>query len=197
MKELIMPREKTFDVDKAVENAMILFWKKGYTDAPTGELLKATGLTKGSFYNAFGSKRDLFIETLNKYDRETHVMLSKLIAMDSPKKAIKAFFDGLFDTAICDPEKKGCFVVNMMLDITSYDDEIQNIVRGCAKSVETFLKQMIELGRVRGEISQDVCPEKTSKLMMGVMVSIRVLGRGTYNKEEIKILAEQGLKLLS
>ena len=29
-----MPWEKTFNVDKAIESAMLLFWEKGYTDYP-------------------------------------------------------------------------------------------------------------------------------------------------------------------
>lgn len=191
-----MPWEKAFNVDKAVKNAMLLFWKKGYTDSSMADLLKATGLTKGSFYNAFGSKRDLFIETFTRYDKESRAFLQELASMDSPKEAIKTFFEGLIQTSICDQDKKGCFTVNMLICITSYDEEIQKLVRGSVQSVETFLKQMIELGHVRGEIPKHVGAEKTAKLLVSVMVSIRVLGRGTYGPEELKTLAERASSLI-
>ena len=191
-----MPWEKSFDVDKAVEKAMLLFWKKGYTDTSLAELLETTGLTKGSFYNAFGSKRELFIKTLMKYDRESRATLHELTAMDSPSRAIKAFFDGLAENTISDKDQKGCFVVNTLVCITSYDDETQKIVRGSAQSIETFFKQMIELGHVRGEIPKDVSPELTAKSLFGAMVSIRVLGRGAYHPKELRMLSEHAISLI-
>ncbi len=191
-----MPWEKSFNVDKAIESAMLLFWKKGYTDSSMSELLDTTGLTKGSFYNAFGSKRDLFIQTLMKYDRDSRTALHELTAMDSPNRAIKAFFDNLVDSTISDPDKKGCFTVNLLTNIASYDDEIQAVVRGSVQSVETFLKQMIELGHSRGEISKDVSPEDTAKLLVGTMISIRVLGRGAYDTHELKMLSEHAVSLI-
>lgn len=190
-KRLIMPWEKSFNEDRAIENAMLLFWKKGYNDTSMADLLRTTGLTKGSFYNAFKSKRDLFVETLKKYDKESRSALQDLTMMDSPIKAILAFFDNLVASTTSDKDQKGCFVVNSLLCITTFDDEVQKIVRGSAQSIETFFKQMIEIGQVRGEISKDISPAHTAKSLFGIMVSIRVLGRGTYNSQGIKALSAQ------
>ena len=116
-----MPWEKTFDEDKAVEAAMLLFWEKGYTDTSMADLLKATGLTKGSFYNAFGSKYDLFVKALLKYDLENRCMiLQELIAMDSPIKSIETFLNSLVDESAGDTNKKGCFIVNTAVDLGAH-----------------------------------------------------------------------------
>lgn len=191
-----MPWEKSFNIDKAVENAMLLFWKKGYTDSSMAELLNVTGLTKGSLYNAFGSKRGLFIESFTKYDKEARASLHELMAMDSPTKAINTFFEGLVHSTVSDEDKKGCFTVNMMICINFYDEEIQKLVRGSVQSVETFFKQIVELGHVRGEIPKHVSAEKTAKLLVSVMVSIRVLGRGIYSPEDLKTLSELAFSLI-
>lgn len=188
-----MPSEKSFNVDEAIESAMLLFWEKGYANTSVSDLLDATGLNRGSFYNAFGSKRDLFILTLMKYDKESRLELDELKLIGSPTKAIEVFFHCLIDNTVNDPDKKGCFTVNTLINITSYDDEIQNIARGSFKSVETFFKQMIKLGHERGEISKDVSPEKTAILLVSMMISIRVLGRGTYGHKNLKILVNQVL----
>ncbi|WOO40246.1 TetR/AcrR family transcriptional regulator [Rubellicoccus peritrichatus] len=191
-----MPWEKSFNVEQAIDSAKLQFWKNGYSDSPMSDLLKVTGLTKGSFYNAFGSKRNLFIRTFKKYDRESQAFLHQLIAMDSPKEAIRTFFDGLVETTIYDQDKKGCFTVNMLICIKSYDEEIQNLVRGSVLSVETFLKQMVELGQTRGEIPADLVPEMAAKFLVGAMVSIRVLGRGTYDPKEVRELADQAFSIV-
>ena len=89
-----MPWEKTFDEDKVIEAAMLLFWEKGYTDTSMADLLKVTGLSKGSFYNAFGSKHDLFLKALLKYDMENRcIILQELVAMDSPVESIETFLN--------------------------------------------------------------------------------------------------------
>ena len=55
-----MPWEKTFDIDEAIDRATEVFWAKGYEATSLADLIKATGVNKGSFYNAFGSKKKLF-----------------------------------------------------------------------------------------------------------------------------------------
>lgn len=192
-----MPWEKSFNIDKAIESAMILFWEKGYSDSSMTNLLDVTGLTKGSFYNAFGSKRDLFLKALLKYDQDMRrSALQKLIAMDDPKKAIEAFFDTNIRETAGDCDKKGCFIINTSLDLASHDKDIQKIVTKAFSETENFFKQMIKLGQERGDISKTINPDDTAKSLVGTLVAIRVLGRGVYDKADLQALSEQAANLL-
>ena len=189
-----MPWEKTFNEDKAIEAAMILFWEKGYTDTSMANLLEATNLTKGSFYNAFGSKKDLFIKALLKYDLENRrKVLQKLVAMDQPVQAIESFFENMIEECSQDIDKKGCFLINTSLELNSYDEEIQKIIVNALSEVETFFKQMIELGQTRGEIVKNLDPQNTAKSLMGTVAGTRVLGRGIYDKAALKTLYDQAI----
>lgn len=63
-------RPRSFDRDTALLKAMEVFWERGYDGASLEDLLKAMGgLTPPSFYSAFGSKEDLFIEVVELYQR--------------------------------------------------------------------------------------------------------------------------------
>jgi AcrR family transcriptional regulator len=63
-------RPRSFDRDTALQRAMEVFWDRGYDGASLEDLLKAMGgLTPPSFYAAFGSKEDLFIEVVELYQR--------------------------------------------------------------------------------------------------------------------------------
>lgn len=188
-----MPWEKTFDVEDAIENAMLLFWQKGYTDSSMAAILDATKLTKGSFYNAFGSKQKLFIQALKKYGQGRRSLIQSLIEQDSPKEAIANFFTALVEETAQDQDKKGCFMINTLLQIESYDHEIQVVVKNGLANSETFFKQMIELGQMRGEISTTLSASELASFLVGAMVSIRVLGRGFYDKSALQNLADQAL----
>ena len=64
-----MPWEKDFDMDVALGDAMRTFWAKGYEATSMSDLTKAMKINKGSLYNAYGSKKELFTKALQKYDR--------------------------------------------------------------------------------------------------------------------------------
>ena len=82
-------RPRSFDRDTALQRAMEVFWDRGYDGASLEDLLKAMGgLTPPSFYAAFGSKEDLFIEVVELYQRvngsgPVHALESGATARDS------------------------------------------------------------------------------------------------------------------
>ena len=62
-----MPRSASFDRDAVVSDAMAVFWSVGYEGAAIPELERATGLSRSSIYNSFGSKRGLFDAAVEQY----------------------------------------------------------------------------------------------------------------------------------
>ena len=62
-----MARRLEFDREKAVEIAMNQFWKNGFEASSVKSLSQAFGITRSSFYNAFGSHEALFEEALALY----------------------------------------------------------------------------------------------------------------------------------
>ncbi len=65
----VMGRPRTFDRDRAVEQAMHLFWQNGYESTSLNQLKAAmgSGISAPSFYAAFGSKEALFQECVQRY----------------------------------------------------------------------------------------------------------------------------------
>src|SRR5215475_11048421 len=60
-------RPRSFDVEAAVERAMDVFWSRGYHATALPDLLRATKLSRGSLYAAFGDKHSLFLRALDRY----------------------------------------------------------------------------------------------------------------------------------
>ncbi len=52
-----MARTQGFDRDVVVRAARTLFWRAGFEGASVPALEEATGLSRSSIYNTFGSKR--------------------------------------------------------------------------------------------------------------------------------------------
>jgi AcrR family transcriptional regulator len=63
-----MARPRSFDREVALEQAMLLFWEKGYEETSIGDLTRAMGIAAPSLYAAFGDKRALFEEAVERYE---------------------------------------------------------------------------------------------------------------------------------
>jgi AcrR family transcriptional regulator len=60
-------RPVVFDRGVALQEAMKLFWERGYEGTSFDELIAAMGISASSFYNSFGSKEALYCEATRTY----------------------------------------------------------------------------------------------------------------------------------
>lgn len=192
-----MPWEKSFNEDEAIAKAMKVFWRKGFEPASIADLISATGITRGSLYNAFGGKEQLFIKSLLKYDQENRrSFLAELEAMDDPKRAITIFFERIVAETLCDKEKKGCFIVNTASELAIHGNQVNSIVHNGIREIEAFFRRSIEVAQMRGNISQGVNPIDTAKALLAMLVAIRVLSRGVFDKIALTTISTQALRLV-
>jgi len=187
-----MPWEKSFREEDAIHDAMMLFWKKGYESTSITDLITALGINRGSLYNAFGGKKQLFIKALAKYDKDIrHTSLAKLEALDDPVKAIETLFDNAVSEAITDKQKKGCFLVNTSSDISAHDQEVIEITRRGMHEFVAFFRRCIEVGQARGEIREDLEPQATAKKLLALTSAVRLLGRGIFEESDLRVIADE------
>lgn len=192
-----MPWEKSFDIDEAVDSAMQVFWAKGYDSSSLSDLIKATGVNKGSFYNAFGSKKKLFTMALLKYEREQRKeILAGFTALADPINAIAKLFDELIAQSHTDSEKKGCFLVNTALDLPNHDADIQELVKKGLKGTEAFFAEQLQLGLELGVVSQRVDPARDAKGLLSLLIGLRVLARGVFDNEDLLAIKAQAMNLI-
>ncbi|MEM1181330.1 MAG: TetR/AcrR family transcriptional regulator [Acidobacteriota bacterium] len=193
-----MPWEKNFDTDKALDEAIKVFWSKGYEATSMSNLTQAMGINKGSLYNAYGSKRALFIKAILKYDVENRRrLLTELEALDDPVTAIGQFFETLIAESVNDVEKKGCFLINTSLELPHHDDETRKIVTGGLEDLEAFFLRGLETARKRGEVAADLDVEEAAKGLVASIVGLRVLSRGTFDEAGLRAIKAQALARLT
>ena len=117
-------RTKTFDPDGATKRALEAFWQNGYEATNLPELLTAMSLGRASFYNAFGSKHELFVQTLDLYFQTLREHFGPLITREpTARQALKMLVDGILNVARKDGGQaakwRGCFIGNTALELGS------------------------------------------------------------------------------
>ncbi|GAA3895909.1 TetR/AcrR family transcriptional regulator [Leifsonia kafniensis] len=118
-----MAGRKQFDVDRALDQVMTLFWQRGYAETSLEHIVSATGLGKGSLYGTFGGKAELFRRSLDRYaDTYGRQYEAALSGRPTPALAIQAFFDVVL-ARIADPRLPGgCLIALSAMAAPTLDD---------------------------------------------------------------------------
>ena len=88
-----MARPLEFDLEKARDKALLLFWQKGYQATSLPNLLVAMGISRSSFYAAFSDKRTLFVACLGLFAQRTQQVLLKAESDKPPLDALQISHD--------------------------------------------------------------------------------------------------------
>ncbi|HZZ10087.1 MAG TPA: TetR/AcrR family transcriptional regulator [Paraburkholderia sp.] len=185
---MVRPRE--FDRDEALDRAMRVFWSKGYSATSTEDLLAAMEIGRQSLYNAFGDKRKLYLEALDRYQQHSitaHV--ERLTRGASALAGIKALLLGLIPADAADREI-GCMGVNSAAEFGAGDAEVVAIRTVGAKRLKQHLLARIEQAQRNGEIDPRMNAEEVALFIGSTMQSIQLNARGGMTPTALRRLAK-------
>lgn len=173
-----MGRPRTFDEDIAVDRVMDVFWRKGYRGTTPQDLADAIGVGKGSLYNAFGSKRELFTRALDRYRDQQAVLVDQALQAPGPiKERIATALELMIDMNFADPDRRGCLAVNTAAELAGFDEDATERVRAMfERTAGTFL-DVIRVGQASGEIRRDLDPEALATHLLTTLVGVQLLSK--------------------
>jgi TetR/AcrR family transcriptional regulator, transcriptional repressor for nem operon len=173
---LARPRE--FNGDKALDAAVDCFWSNGMRATSVRDLAAGMGINGPSLYNAFGDKRTLFFQALERYaERSMRSLIQRLENGRSPENAIREFFAVLIEKSLTDPSRRGCLIVNSALEVSPRDAELKQIIASYLGEIEAFFRRCLERGQNTGEISKKIDAQDTARHLLGIVLGIRVAAR--------------------
>jgi AcrR family transcriptional regulator len=70
--------------ERALDRAIELFWRLGYEATSIAALTEAMGINPPSLYAAFGDKRTLFTEAVERYQRHNGAFAARALAEEAP-----------------------------------------------------------------------------------------------------------------
>jgi TetR/AcrR family transcriptional repressor of nem operon len=143
-------RQKAFDTDEALGAALSAFWERGFEGTNMPELLESMGLGRASFYNAFESKREIFLKCLDVYFANVDAHLTALTAnAKNSERAVTTLVDGILEVArnarIGSTGWRGCFLGNTALELGANDREIADRLRIGIEVLKAQFKRALSL----------------------------------------------------
>ena len=183
-----MARLKEFNQEQAIDAAVDCFWMRGYEATSVRDLAEAMGIGSASLYNAYGDKRALFVEALERYaNRSMRERIARIEARHSGREAIGAFLAEIIDRSVKDTDCKGCLLVNTALDVAPHDAEIGELVTAYLDEIRAFFRR---------NVPRRLDAEAVSAHLLGVLLGVRVLARTGARRKLLESVAQPALDLL-
>ncbi|UDL06417.1 TetR/AcrR family transcriptional regulator [Marinobacter sp. CA1] len=177
-------RPRQFDAQAVIDAAMEVFWQHGYEGTSAQALCEGTGLGRGSLYNAFGSKQQLFEQALRRYqDLGLQAQLEILNRDDSVRHRLRALMEwGI--TADLDPNcQRSCMALRSVLERNHQDPVVKRINDAYLDRIERRLTELMTEGQQLGELRTDQPPRQLARGYMAGYYGLRVLGQSRPERE--------------
>ena len=184
-------RPRKFEEDRVLETVMGLFWEKGYEGTSLKDLCSVTGLHKGSLYQAFGDKHQLFLKALGYYmDQSFKDVAASAYLYDSPMANLRSLLDEI--TAKC-IEGDGCMIVNSLVEMAPHDPEVKQMIDQSYAMKQRFLTDLIDKAKRAGEITIKQEPERLAAVLMVTLAGLAAAVKGFSSTDSIKHVLEDVL----
>ncbi|MCT2345417.1 TetR/AcrR family transcriptional regulator [Niallia taxi] len=183
-------RPREFNKPEVLDAAMNVFWLKGYEACSTEDLCSSTGLGRGSLYNTFGSKHELYEQTLQRYHEHWIEVQTSILERPVPvKERLRSLLEWAVEKDFED-SSKGCFLINATMERGRSDSIVEIWSNRHVERLESVLLCVIENGKQAGEITCNRPALELARTFICSYYGLRTLNVTTRNRDMAEQIVE-------
>ncbi|GAA4892778.1 TetR/AcrR family transcriptional regulator [Streptomonospora salina] len=187
-------RPRSFDRDAALRCAVEVFWGRGYTATSVSDLTEAMGITPPSLYTAFGSKRALFLEAVDRYqETEGAAVTAPLTEGGGARATVAAVLSAAAD-AYGDPaHPPGCLVITAAANCGPDEADVQEDLRRRRAETTAALARCIAAGQEAGDVSAAADPRSVAVYYSAVIQGMSQQACDGASRAELHAVADTAM----
>lgn len=200
---LNMAGKKQFNEEQTLDRAIGVFWERGYAATSMQDLAQATGVLRGSLYNAYGDKQAIFLRVFERY-RRTFLDAARLqLAAADPATALHDFFAYTINTMTeavppvapsQETSTRGCLTTKIATDETAMDEPVRTALRGMLDELEEILLTRLAMADARARLT--LPPADAARLAATLTRGIVVMERIYHAPAALLATADSLVKVL-
>jgi TetR/AcrR family transcriptional regulator, transcriptional repressor for nem operon len=164
--------------DVIIQQSMRLFSLNGFLGTSLNDILEASQISKGGFFNYFKSKEDLFHAVLSearKVWREKN--LKGLDQIDRPIEKVVRILENYRDRYLKDAEHfpGGCLFVTLSVELDDLRPHLAKEVNEGFGRFKAMIKRFLDQARESGELPGGVSTQEITEMVFSGMLGASVL----------------------
>jgi TetR/AcrR family transcriptional regulator, transcriptional repressor for nem operon len=173
-----MARPRQFDEELVLRAVREQFWDAGYAATSLEDLMRVSGLGKGSLYAAFGDKHQLFLRALRSYnDANDSALRKKLESAPRGVDGLRAFVMAAVRDASGAAAQRGCFMANSTCELAAADPELLAEARRTYEATTAAVAECVVRAQGEGDVPADGDPIETARALLAAQQGIVFMGR--------------------
>lgn len=179
-------RPRTFDRDLALNQAMLLFWERGYDTVGVSELTESMGISAASMYAAFGDKKSLFEEAIEAYIAEHGAYIADAIERAPSARAMVERILGTAAVNLTQPGMPaGCLLINGTTNYSARSADIAVGLRERRNEATRLIERRITDDRDAGALPGDLEPHVLAHYVVAVWRGMAQLARDGASRQDL------------
>lgn len=191
---MTMGRPREFDLENALDEAMDVFWRRGYEGATIAELTAAMGINPPSLYAAFGSKEGLLKAALDRYTAKRNECMAEILAAPTAREVAECGLLKLADLQTDPANPPGCLLVAGGLACGVGSENIPFELAAHRAQTEDQLRERFIRAREEGDLSADSDPAALARYLSALIAGIGVLASAGTTREQLREVAMVAVK---
>jgi AcrR family transcriptional regulator len=189
-----MARPREFDIDKALDRALKVFWRKGYEGASLADLTEAMGINRPSLYAAFGSKEELFRKAVDRYVEGPAAYVREALSEPTARAVAERWLRGSVELLGDKHHPRGCLVVQGALACSAETDSIRKELNARRAAGEAALRRRFERAIAEGDLPANADAADLARFLAMVTQGMSVQAAGGASRDELQRVAEIAMR---
>jgi len=185
---------RQFDEEAMLEQALELFWRRGFANTTMQDLAAATGVQRGSLYNAYGDKDTLFLKVFERYRLRFVGQMREALARPRLRDALRSFFDFVITSMTTGTPTRGCLSTKTALGNEVLDPSLQTVLRQLLDDIEAALVERLSQGDEAEGLPIPV--RQAARLVVTFTRGLVVVERVYADEKRMRASADALIKLL-
>ena len=191
---VVIGRPRQFDLDSALDKALLVFWRNGYEGASISDLTEAMGINPPSLYAAFGNKEGLFRKVVDRYVERHACFWEVARAAPTARAMVEHLLHASADFVTDEANPKGCLFVRGPMACSEAANKIRDELVTRRATGEAMLRERLERAVSAGEMSSELDPADYARYIMTVLEGMSVQAAGGASRDDLHKVADMTLR---
>ncbi|MEH3144131.1 MAG: helix-turn-helix domain containing protein [Methylobacterium frigidaeris] len=179
---------RQFDEAAVMEIALSVFWQQGMAATSMPDLAQATGVQRGSLYNAYGDKEAIFLRAFDLYAERFLASARASLAGETAEDVLRGFFRAAIANMTGGTPRRGCLTTKTASDGSAALPRVREALKRFLDALTDVVEEALDQPVLRAQLAVE--PARAAKVIVTFTRGLAVMERVHGDRDGLLELAE-------